>query len=81
MFLIVFFSAIVRKWYCNDKHFCVPALSPNMNGYTNTSLHQTQELCRLICGKNRGLWPVPYDIMDLSDNYITFNIDKLRLVF
>lgn len=70
-------SATVRKWYCRDKKFCVPVLSSNVNIYTNTSLHQTQELCRLVCGKNRGLWPMPYEIIDLSDNYISVNIDKL----
>uniref|UniRef100_A0A336MD78 Beta-hexosaminidase n=1 Tax=Culicoides sonorensis TaxID=179676 RepID=A0A336MD78_CULSO len=74
-------DAIIRKWHCYDKSYCVPVISSNEEFFTNTSLHASQELCRLICGTNRGFWPIPYEIKELSENYITFNVDKLSFDF
>lgn len=71
--------AIVRKWHCYDDNYCNPVVYDEQQICNNLSLHETQELCRLVCGNYRGLWPQPYNIIELSHSYVPININKIRL--
>lgn len=60
-----------------DKKFCVQTDTSVKKGFASSG-HGTQELCRLVCGPYRGLWPQPTGQVKFSDHYVPVNTQTVR---
>jgi len=75
--LLIFLGFVVishaESWKCMNDTFCVHTeTNPHLLS-TFDETHESQDLCRLICGKYRGLWPQPTGQIKLARNYIPFD--------
>lgn len=49
-----------HKWQCNGKNGeCLRIKVENSQSTTSSPYYETQNICRLICGKHGPLWPRP----------------------
>lgn len=71
-----------RKYVCNeDTGFCTQQIldfQRLIQRMDPPRLHETQELCRLVCGDSRGLWPLPTGDINLSRDYIPFKTKNVE---
>ncbi|KAG5675281.1 hypothetical protein PVAND_005195 [Polypedilum vanderplanki] len=63
------------KWYCRNNMDCLPWESKNTE--TLPKIYETQNLCRLMCGKFRGLWPQVTRICNIEKSVNPVNFELI----
>lgn len=64
------------QWWCRDETDCLP-WSEEKNPPVDR-LYESQNLCRLMCGKHGGLWPRPSGVCYLKKSTINVNTNLIR---
>lgn len=67
---------ISNEWWCRNETDCLP-----WNEEKNPPverLFETQNLCRLMCGKFGGLWPRPSGMCELAKSTMTITTNLIR---
>lgn len=67
---------IDNKWYCRNETDCLPWTDGNDVG----KVFETQNLCRLMCGRLGGLWPRPI-ICNIDKSTIDINVNQIRFEY
>lgn len=79
--LTLFNFVTAKAWTCNEETgFCTEqasGFSTYMKAMDAPKQHDSQELCRLVCGTHRGLWPLPTGLFVLGKTYVPFKADNL----
>lgn len=42
------------------------------------NVYETQNICRLLCGKYGSLWPKPTNVCELGKSIVDVNTDLIR---
>lgn len=69
---------IDNKWFCRNDTDCLPWKDENNNV---DKVFQTQNLCRLMCGKWGSLWPKPTGDCKLEKSTININVNQIRFEY
>lgn len=65
-----------NEWWCRNETDCLPWKEENNSPVDR--VFETQNMCRLMCGKYGGLWPRPSGICDIEKSTMSFNTDYIR---
>lgn len=67
-----------NKWYCRNNVDCLPLKESNNNV---DKVFETQNLCRLMCGKWGSLWPKPTGACNLEKSTTSINVNQIRFEY
>lgn len=79
MILFVLKNSWSYKWTCGDEAKCQRIHNDSL--VTDETAYNSQNACRLVCGRYGGLWPRPTSFVLLGQTLITFNPNNLRFFF
>lgn len=64
-------------WYCRNDTDCLPWKANNQISPPSET-YESQNLCRLMCGKYRGIWPQVTGTCDISKSVISVNTNLIH---
>jgi hexosaminidase len=68
-----------NRWYCKNQNDCLP-WREEMNQRVDR-IFESQNLCRLMCGKFASLWPLPTVKCELQKSTIDINPNSIRFEY
>ncbi|CAD7090237.1 unnamed protein product [Hermetia illucens] len=69
--------SVPKKWSCNEDENCVPYVG--QKSLESPSIYETQDICRLSCGRYGPLWPRPTGAITISQGRVNFNPKNIRV--
>lgn len=65
--------AVAKEWICNEANLCIVSVDDTL-----TVKYNSQNICRLSCGKYGSLWPHPTSKISLSNQRSYFDPSNVR---